>query len=163
MSAAIVIPTLWATQQHGRTAKHPVEIASEVAPFEMEFYRKYTESILRRYVRLSMEVGKVPALLGQEMFRGKVTSYRMGSFVDSVIFVHDVEKCIAMLDDEQQHLISRIAVQEYTLGEAASLMGLRPRTVVRRYGLAIDRLTRIFLGLAMLEPQKCCQEGEIAD
>jgi hypothetical protein len=49
------------------------------------------------------------------------------------------------------------------LSEAASLLGLRPRTVVRRYGLAIDQLTRVFLGVQMLEPQKCCQEGGIGN
>jgi hypothetical protein len=110
-----------------------------------------------------MESGKVPSLLGQEMFRGKVTSYRMGSFVDSVIFVHDVDRCIAKLDEEQQHLISRIAIQQYSVGETARLLGLRPRTVVRRYGLAVDRLTKVFLSVQMLEPQKCCQEGGIAN
>lgn len=41
----------------------------------MAFYRKYTEAMLQRYVRMSMEAGKVPSLLGQEMFHGNVTSY----------------------------------------------------------------------------------------
>jgi hypothetical protein len=160
MSAAVVVlPFVWAVEQHREMTQQPADDGREPAPYEMAFYRKYTEGLLQRYVRLSMETGKVPSLLGQEMFRGKVTSYRVGSFVDSVIFVHDVEKCIAKLDEEQQHLISRIAVQQYTLGETASLLGLRPRTVIRRYGLAVDRLTRVFLGVQMLEPQKCCQEG----
>jgi hypothetical protein len=160
MSAAAVLPFVLAMRD--RTIPVPSgDAAHEPAAYEMAFYRKYTEGILRRYVRLSMEAGKVPSLLGQEMFRGKVTSYRVGSFVDSVIFVHDVERCIGKLDEEQQYLISRIAVQQYTLGEAASLLGLRPRTVVRRYGLAVDQLTRVFLGAQMLEPQKCCQEGGI--
>jgi hypothetical protein len=164
MSAATaVLPFVWATEQHSNIPQQPEEDGGEPAAYEMAFYRKYTEGILQRYVRLSMESGKVPSLLGQEMFRGKVTSYRVGSFVDSVIFVHDVAKCIATLDEEQQHLISRIAVQQYTLTETAGLLGLRPRTVVRRYGLALDRLTRVFLGVQMLEPQKCCQGGEIAD
>jgi hypothetical protein len=152
---------MWAMEEHGLIARHPSEAAREPTPFEMAFYRKYTEGLLRRYVRLSMEAGKVPSLLGQEMFRGNVTSYKVGSFVDSLIFVHDVEKCISKLDEEQQHLISRIALQQYTLGETANLMGMRPRTVVRRYDQAIDRLTRIFLSVQMLEAQKCCQEGRI--
>jgi hypothetical protein len=163
MSAAVVLPLVWAMEHHSVVPQQTVEAAHEPLPFEMAFYRKYTEGILQRYVRLSMESGKVPSLLGQEMFRGKVTSYQVGSFVDSVIFVHDVDKCIAKLDEEQQQLISRIAIQQYTLGEAASLLGLRPRTVVRRYGLAVDRLTRVFLSVQMLEPQKCCQEGGIAN
>jgi len=108
---------------------------------------------------MSMEAGKVPSLLGQEMFHGNVTSYRVESFEDVVIFLHDVGKCLERLDMEQQNLISRIALQQYTLGETAELMGLKPRTVVRRYGQAVDSLTRVFLGVKMLEPLKCCQGG----
>ena len=163
MSAAAVLPLVWAMGHNRVFPQRTAEAVREPLPFEMAFYRKYTEGILQRYVRLSMESGKVPSLLGQEMFRGKVTSYQVGSFVDSVIFVHDVDKCIAKLDEEQQQLISRIAIQQYTLAEAASLLGLRPRTVVRRYGLAVDRLTKVFLSVQMLEPQKCCQEGGIAN
>jgi Sigma-70, region 4 len=162
MNAIAILPIVWATGQPG-IPTHRMGIAEEPIPFQMAFYRKYTEGILQRYVRLSMESGKVPSLLGQEMFRGKVTSYRVGSFVDSVIFVHDVRKCIAKLDEEQQQLISRIALQQYTVCETAALMGLKPRTVVRRYGQAIDRLTRVFLGVHMLEPQECCQGGDGAN
>jgi hypothetical protein len=125
----------------------------------MAFYRKYTEAMLRRYVRLSMESGKVPSLLGQEMFRGRVTSCRVDSFDDVVIFIHDVDRCLEKLDLEQQDLISRIALQQYTLGETAALLGLKPRTVVRRYGQSVDRLTRILLNAKLLEPMKCCQGG----
>jgi hypothetical protein len=126
---------------------------------EMAFYRRYTEAILRRYVRMSMEAGKVPSLLGQEMFRGKVTSYRVGNFDDVVIFLHDIDRCLAKLDVEQQQLISRMSLQQYTSVETAELLGLKPRTVLRRYGDALDRLTRVFLDAQMLEPLKSCQGG----
>ena len=125
----------------------------------MAFYRKYTEGMLRRYVCMSMEAGKVPSLLGKEMFRGKVTSYRVQSFDDVVIFIHDVERCLEQLEEEQQQLIARIALQQYTLGETAKMMGLAPRTAIRRYGLALDRLTRIFLHAEMLEPLKMLSRG----
>jgi hypothetical protein len=108
---------------------------------------------------MSMEAGKVPSLLGQEMFRGRVTSYKVENFEDVVIYLHDVGRCLEKLDKEQQDLISRIALQQYTLGETAELMGLKPRTVIRRYGQAVDRLTRVFLSVKMLEPLKCCQGG----
>src|SRR5881396_3326590 len=58
---------------------------------EMWLYRERTLALLRRYLRISIEVGRLPSLLGRELFRSKVTSYRMGSFEDGVIFVHDVE------------------------------------------------------------------------
>ena len=158
-AAAVILPFVWATgnEQAGlhslkQTPRAPIEP-------QMAFYRKYTEAMLRRYMRMSMEAGKVPSLLGQEMFHGNVTSYRVESFEDVVIFLHDVGKCLERLDMEQQNLISRIALQQYTLGETAELMGLKPRTVVRRYGQAVDSLTRVFLGVKMLEPLKCCQGG----
>jgi len=159
MSAAVLLPMIWAVacQQTVRRARD--EAATDSVAPQMAFYRKYTEAMLQRYVRMSMEFGKVPSLLGQEMFRGNVTSYRVESFEDVVIFLHDVDRCLEKLDTEQQDLISRIALQQYSLTETATLLGLKPRTVIRRYGQAVDRLTRIFLLVKMLEPLKACQGG----
>ena len=117
-----------------------------------QFYRKYTEAMLRRYQTMSMEAGRVPSLLGRELFRGNVTHYKVRNFEDVVIFVHDVEKCVGMLSSGKQHLIRRIALQEYTQGETAAMLGLSLRTVIRNYNDALDRLTRIFLEKGMLEP-----------
>jgi predicted DNA-binding protein (UPF0251 family) len=118
---------------------------------ELAFYRKYTEAMLRRYMRLYMSVGRMPALLGHDPFRGKMSTYRVTSFEDSVIFVYDVEKCIKRLDGFSQELIRRIALQEYTQGEAAGLLGVSLRTIVRRYGDAIDALTQIFIKYRLLD------------
>ena len=142
-----------ASEQTG--LKAPAVLAGQGA-----FYRKYTEGLLRRYVNMAMEAGRTPSLLGQEMFRGKVTSYKVASFDDVVIFVHDVGQCVAKLDSGQQHLIKRIALQEYTQGETAAMMGLSIRTIHRRYTEAIDRLTEILLDRGLLEPLSACQEAE---
>lgn len=162
MSAAvIVLQRIWASEaaaSAGPVAMEAQAAARPAAP-EMAFYRKYTEGILRRYLRMSMEAGKVPSLLGKEMFRGKVTQYQVKSFEDVVIFVHDVEKCLGKLDKLQQELITRIALQEYTQGEAAGMVGLGLRTVGRRYAESLDRLTEIFLEVKILEPMLACQEG----
>jgi hypothetical protein len=152
MSAALVLPFLWATAVETVGAGMPGAPPRRVEP-EMAFYRKYTEAMLRRYVRMSMEAGKVSSLLGQELFRGNVTSCRVEGFDDVVIFKHDVERCLARLDPEQHDLVSRMAIQEYTVGETAVLMGIPPRTVIRRYARALERLTRIFLAVKMLKPQ----------
>lgn len=132
---AQVRPTQRCEERKGRIEPKP----------ELAFYRKYTEAMLRRYVRLSLTVGRMPALLGHDAFRGKMSTYRVTSFEDSVIFVYDVEKCLKKLDGFSQELIRRIALQEYTQGEAAGLLRVSLRTIVRRYGEAIDALTRIFL------------------
>lgn len=96
------------------------------------------------------------------MFRGKVTSYRVHGFDDVVIFVHDVGQCIRLLTPEQQRLIHRIGVQEYTFGEAASMLRLSLRSVQRRYFDAVDELTLIFLKRRLLERvvSNSCQVGE---
>jgi len=147
--ATLILPTLWAVAQQEAEPSLP----AESSPPSIAFYRKYTEGLLRRYVRMSMEAGKAPSLLGREIFRGHVSSCRVEGFDDAVIFRLDVERCLQKLDPQQHDLVTRIAIQEYTLGEAARLLGLPPRTVVRRYAQAIDALTRILLAVEMLQWQ----------
>jgi predicted DNA-binding protein (UPF0251 family) len=159
MSAALaILPVVWATCEEVQraadtTSAKPVEIDSGLA-----FYRKYTEALLRRYVKMAMESGRTPSLLGREMFRGNVTHYRVRSFDDVVIFVYDVERCLEKLDQDDQNAIERIAMQEYTHGEAAELLGIPVRTLIRRYERALDALTKTFLERRILEPQYQCQE-----
>lgn len=153
-----ILPFVWAIGAE-LPVLHQPEPGPDLNELQPAFYRKYTEALLRRYIRMSMEAGKVPSLIVKEMFRGSVTNYHIGRFDDVVIFLHDVDRCIARLDPEQQLLIARIAVQQFTILETAELLGLPARSVVRRYGVALDRLTRIFLYAKMLEPQKSCQGG----
>jgi predicted DNA-binding protein (UPF0251 family) len=163
MSAALMIlPVVWATEalpEELQRPKQPEQMQQprSVTP-EVAFYRKYTEGLLRRYVRMSLEAGKVPCLMGREMFRGNVTNYAVNSFEDVIIFVHDVERCIGRLDEEEQMLIRRIALQEFTQGETAELMRWSIRSVNRRYSEALDKLTRTFLRAKMLHPATACQE-----
>lgn len=183
MSAAVlVLPRIWATAAStGLPARAGVPVLVAAPPLavtavtreqveaipvrpvtvrpELAFYRKYTEALLTRYVSMSMEAGRVPSLLGREMFRGKVTSYRVHSFEDVVIFVHDVERCLTRLDHDQQYLIRRICLQRFTQEETARVLGQTPRTTMRRYAESLDRLTRIFIEAKMLEPLKACQEA----
>lgn len=155
MSAALaVLPVLWATAQVEEVVQRKPVTTS------LAFYRKYTEALLRRYAHMSLELARVPSLLGREMFRGKVTNYVVRGFDDVVIFVHDMEKCLAMLNPNQQQLIERIAVQEYTLEDAAGMFGLPLWALHRRYGDALDELTKILLDRKLLEPLISCQEVE---
>jgi hypothetical protein len=155
MSAALVVRCVQAKSaaQKEEQAEKP---ATTQAPVEMAFYRKYTEGMLRRYMYRSMEIGKVPSLLGDFSFRGKSSNRKAYSFEDSVIFVHDVERCLARLNRLERELVGRIALQEYTLAETAALMGMSVRTVVRRYSEALDRLTQVFLRLELLQVPGVC-------
>jgi hypothetical protein len=65
-----------------------------------------------------------------------------------------------MLDSESGLLISRIAMQGHTQSDAAELMGIPPRTAIRRYGHAVDQLTKIFLNAKMLDLPFSCQGAE---
>ena len=112
-----------------------------------------------------METGRAPSLLGREMFRGNVTHYNVQGFDDVVIFVHDVERCLQLLDRVESFLIHRIALQEYTQPETALMLNLPVRSVVRRYDKSLDILTRLFLDRKLLQPLnglKTCQDVEIS-
>lgn len=158
MSAALVLPMVWATAP----LKEPVQPKPAPA-VALDVYRKYTEALLRRYSQMAMETGRVPSLLGRELFRGKVTNYVVRGFDDVVIFVHDVEHCLEKLDSDPCQLIERIALQEYTLEETAALLGLPVWTVSRQYGHALDQVTEMFLTRGMLERLICCQEPKTVD
>jgi hypothetical protein len=130
-----------------------VEDAPEVAG-GVAFYRKYTEALLRRYLRLSMQTGRVPSLMSRDVFRGNVSHYRVRGFEDVVIFCHDVEQRLAKLNPNEQQLIKRIALQRYTRGEVAGMLGISLRTCIIHYDRAVDRLTGILLESGLLDMSK---------
>lgn len=135
---------------------------------DLWLYRRRTAAILRRFFQMSVEVGRLPSILGKEFFRSKVTSYNMSSFEDAVIFVHDVEKCLVKLDEMSQRLLARVILQGYSQDEAGRLFGYCRKTVERKVPEALDRLSEIFLAAGILEElegpreedEKSCQEGE---
>jgi DNA-directed RNA polymerase specialized sigma24 family protein len=88
---------------------------------EMELwpYRRRTVALLRRYARASVEVGRLPSLLGREFFRTRVTSYTMRNFEDVVIFVADMEKAIERLNALEKKLLAMNVIEEYTIPEVA--------------------------------------------
>jgi len=150
------------TVVNGAPGVSPVEAGAPAARLpvvEVAFYRKYTEAMLRRYMRLSMQAGRVPSLMGRELFRGHVSSYRMHSFEDVVIFCYDMEKCLGRLDAWDKELVKRIGLQQYSQGEAAAALGISPTNCALWYFRAVDRLTKMLLEAKLLEPLKSCQEG----
>ena len=157
MSAALQLPILWAgaapAPQLGLLAsaadriRHEQPQASPAPEPELEpgptyaFYRKHTQNLLRRYLYASMQVGRSPNLLGESVGRGWVSSRRVRTFEDALIFVLDVERCLNRLSLIDRQIISRVVLQEYTQTEAAVLLGTSSRTIGNRLPNAIDRLT----------------------
>jgi hypothetical protein len=158
MSAALVVYSMQARRaaQQPEMKPHPEQEPGHEAGVEVAFYRKYTEGMLRRYVYRSMEIGRVPALLGEFTFRGKSSSKKGYTFEDSVIFVYDVEKCLMRLKPMEREMVKRIALQEYTVAETAAMTRMSVRTVGRRYFDALDELTRVFLRRELMQVPGSC-------
>jgi hypothetical protein len=117
---------------------------------DLWMYRKRTVGLLRRYVRFSLETGRLPSFVGREFFRTKVTSYRATTFEDRVIFVRDVEKSLDRLEYWDQQLIARIIFQEYSQEQAARILHWGLRSVERRLPQVLDLLSEDFLRVGLL-------------
>lgn len=128
-------------------------------------YRGRTINMLRRYMRYSMETGRLPSLLGREFFRAKVTSYIVVTFEDRVIFVHDMETCLNKLDEFSRQIIARHILQEHDQAATGRLLNCTERTVRTYVPMALDLLSDILLEVGLLEPldsnrEKSCQGGK---
>ena len=134
-------------------------LAASIARQDLSAYHDRTIALLRRYFTMSLEIGRMPSILGREVFRARVTSYRVHTFEDSVIFVHDVERCLEKLEPFSRQLIARVILQDYSYEEAAKLTGCGERSVYRLLPMALDQLTESFLVSRLLSPSGC-QEGE---
>ena len=128
-------------------------------------YRGRTVAMLRRYMRYSIETGRLPSLLGREFFRAKVTSYTVVTFEDRVIFVHDMETCLGRLDEFSRQIIARHILQEHDQAETGRLLNCAERTVRTYVPMVLDLLSDILVEVGLLAPiageaRKSCQEGE---
>ncbi len=140
------------------------EIRNEDELRERRIYRAKTVTMLRRYLKYSIETGRLPSLLGKEFFSSKVTAYTMVTFEDRVIFVHDMEKSLERLDEFSQQLIARHILQEHDLTETARLLHCTERTVRRLTPFVLDQLSEILLEKGMMErnfpiQENSCQGG----
>lgn len=146
--------TVWHEIRRKREQSAPATVEAPLRNPEpntgLEFYRKHTESILRRYLYASMLVGRTPELLRDSVGRGWASSRPIRSFEDAVIFVLDVESCINRLNPLDRRLLMRIVLQDYTHGETAEMLGLSLRNVTRKFPVALDRLTRLLLNAGLL-------------
>lgn len=117
---------------------------------ELSIYRKHTIALLRRYMQLSIEIGRVPSPIGKEVFRSHISYIRPHTFEDAVHFVIDVERCLEQLDDFSRQLLARVVLQEYSWDEAGRLLGVCRRSVANALPVSIDRLTELLLAKKIL-------------
>jgi hypothetical protein len=153
-------------------AEEPEAVPIEDPAIEQErrVYRGRTVAMLRRYLRYSIETGRLPSLLGREFFRAKVTKYTVVTFEDRVIFVHDMEKCLDRLDEFSRQIIARHILQEHDFWATARFLHCNEKTVRRLTPFALDLLSEIMLEVGLMERvgsngKNSCQgglEGEIS-
>jgi len=178
MSAALQLPTCWEAStaqavwrieqrrwERKPAPRYEVKPAATRSkpPASLAFYRKHTESLLRRYLYASMQVGRAPSILGDPVARGWASSRPVRTFEDAVIFVLDVEKCLGQLPRLDREILSRVVLQEYTQVEAAGMLGMAIRTMSYKYPLALDRLTEKLLAASLLVlpfGKESCEESE---
>src|SRR4051812_15998376 len=139
----------------GQAELELMEGSREEESWEMErvrqIYRKRTVAMLRRYMRYSIETGRLPSLLGREFFRAKVTAYTVVTFEDRVIFVHDMERCLEKLDEFSRQLIARHILQEHDRWATARLLHCNEKTVRRYTPVVLDVLSEILLEVGLLD------------
>lgn len=148
-----------------RQSWHARQAEEEDRERERRTYRGRTVAMLRRYMRYSIETGRLPSLLGREFFRAKVTSYTVVTFEDRVIFVHDMEKCLERLDEFSRQLIARHILQEHDQAATGKLLHCTERSVRTYVPVVLDLLSEILLEVGLMERldsirQTSCQEGE---
>lgn len=159
MSAALQLSVVWGSAGPDAvcTEVNPKQELPNPAPaphppldLSLAFYRKHTESMLRRYLYASVAVGRTPQLLSDSVGRGWVSSRRIRTFEDAVIFVLDIERCLDKLDALDRQILGRIVLQDYTQAETAELLGIAARTVSYKFPQALDRLTELLLDSGLL-------------
>ncbi len=165
MSAALQLTSVWgqgagaavwagpesaASEPAKRAGKTAVARQAEEPVTSLAFYRKHTESMLRRYLYASMQVGRAPSVLADSVGRGWVSSRPVRTFEDAVIFVLDIERCLNRLSPLDRQMLSRVVLQEYTQAEAAALLGMGTRTISYKFPEALDRLTKLLVDSGLL-------------
>jgi hypothetical protein len=122
------------------------------ATSKLAAYRPYTRALLRRYFRVAVDIGRLPSVLGGLCFRARVSSYRLHTFEDAVIFVHDIERVFDRLERHSLEIIAGVILLDYSIPETAVRIGITVQRAERRYSAALDSLSAILLEVGMLRP-----------
>lgn len=126
---------------------------------ELSLYRGETVALLRRYARASVEIGRLPSVLGREFFRSKCSSNTNRNFEDVVIFVTDMERAIDKLTALDKKLLAMNVLDGYCTSDIARLLSCDERTVRRNLQNALDILSEILLAGDLIS-EIGCQEGK---
>lgn len=115
-------------------------------------YRPYTRALLRRYFRLAVDLGRLPSILGGLCFRARLSHYRLHTFEDSVIFVHDIERVFERIQRPAMEIVAGVVLLDYSIPEAALRLGITVQRAERRFASALDSLSAALLEAGLLRP-----------
>jgi DNA-directed RNA polymerase specialized sigma24 family protein len=135
----------------------PVEEPSleEIDPRpEMLCFRGQSLALVRHFFELSCQIGRLPSLLGREFFRARVTHHAIPSFEEQVVFVRDMELCLAKLTDEHAEIMTLVGLYDFTLEEVGEMLRYSKTVVHRWFAEALDALSEIFLAAGLLSEDR---------
>lgn len=121
---------------------------------DAQFFRAQTLAIVRHFFEIACQIGRLPSILGRELFRSRVSHHAIPSFEDQVVFVHDVERALARLEPQDADVLGLVGLYQYSLEEAAALLGRSRSSVIRRFADSVDRLAEIFLASGLLREDR---------
>src|SRR6266567_1055590 len=122
---------------------------------EYSMFRTHTLKLLQHYLRLSLDYGRIPSVLGGEVMRARVSHSKLHTIEDETIFIHDMNRCLEReLDGEELRLLALIVFMEHTFEEAAVILQYSEKQLRRNFPPIMDRLTRAFFQREFLNQAK---------
>ena len=116
------------------------------------YERARTMAVLHRFFRTALLVGRMPSLLGREIFRTTLDSQPTSAFEDSVLFICDVERCLRQLHPLDQRLIAFCVLENRSEWQASRCFRMSQGEISRRLGDALDLLHETFCRIGLLRP-----------
>jgi hypothetical protein len=122
---------------------------------EYSIFGAHALNLLQHYLRLSLDYGRIPSVLGGLVTRARVSHTKMHSMEDDTIFIHDISRCLEQeLKEEELRLMALIVFMDHTFDEAAAMQGYSLRQTYRMFYDLMDRLTRAFFDREFLDREK---------
>jgi len=109
-------------------------------------------ALLHRFLRTALSVGRMPSLVGREIFRTRVQARPPSAFEDAVLFVCDIEKCLSTLEPLEQRLIAFCVLENRSEWEASRQFRASQGFISRHLGHALDSLHVTFCSRGLLPP-----------
>ena len=121
-----------------------------------------TVGVLLRFLRTSLQAGRMPSLLGREVFRSRTPSLPARAFEDAVVFACDVERCLHSLDPMGQRLVAFCILEDRSEWEASRRFHHSQSDISRRLSQTLDLLHETFCRIGLLPPLQDVEEDQRA-